>query len=243
MTGILPSMKTLLAVGLAALFIQTPGKLQIKDVQEGKGPAVQIGDILTVDYTGKLLDGKVFDSSVGRETKFQFIVGAGQVIKGWDQGLIGMKAGGKRELTIPSDLAYGDNGAGEDIPPKATLKFDIDLLKVDRITTKILTPGKGDKVAKGGDSCELHYKVTDTAGKQIDSSYDRKQTFQVILGRTRLITGFTAGVLGMKQGEKRQFTVPSEFAYGDKARSGIPANTNLIFEVELVKLATPETIK
>lgn len=237
-------MKTLIAVGLAALFLQTPGKLEIKDVVEGKGPAVQIGDILTVDYTGKLVDGKVFDSSVGKDKKFQFIVGAGQVIKGWDQGLLGMKAGGKRELTIPSSLAYGDNGAGETIPPKATLKFDVELIKIDRIAAKIITPGKGDKVAKAGDSCELHYRLTDTSGKQIDSSYDRKQTFQIILGQTRLITGFTAGVLGMKQGEKRQITVPGEFGYGANGRPPIiQPNATLIFEVELVKLATPESIK
>jgi peptidylprolyl isomerase len=244
MTGILPSMKSLLAVALAALFIQTPGKLEIKDVVEGKGESAKVGDILTVDYTGKLLDGKVFDSSVGKEKKFQFIVGAGQVIKGWDQGLIGMKAGGKRELTIPSNLAYGDSGAGEDIPPKATLKFDVELIKVDRIATKILAPGKGDKGAKAGDSLELHYRLTDTNGKQLDSSYDRKQTFQIILGQTRLITGFTAGVLGMKQGEKRQLTVPSDFGYGDAGRPPvIQPKATLIFEVELIKLATPESIK
>jgi peptidylprolyl isomerase len=244
MTGILPSMKSLLAVALAALFIQTPGKLEIKDVVEGKGESAKVGDILTVDYTGKLLDGKVFDSSVGKEKKFQFIVGAGQVIKGWDQGLIGMKAGGKRELTIPSNLAYGDSGAGEDIPPKATLKFDVELIKIDRIATKILSPGKGDKGAKTGDSLELHYRLTDTNGKQLDSSYDRKQTFQIILGQTRLITGFTAGVLGMKQGEKRQLTVPSDFGYGDAGRPPvIQPKATLIFEVELIKLATPESIK
>jgi peptidylprolyl isomerase len=229
---------------LAALFIQTPGKLEIKDVVEGKGESAKVGDILTVDYTGKLLDGKVFDSSVGKEKKFQFIVGAGQVIKGWDQGLIGMKAGGKRELTIPSNLAYGDSGAGEDIPPKATLKFDVELIKIDRIATKILSPGKGDKGAKAGDSLELHYRLTDTNGKQLDSSYDRKQTFQIILGQTRLITGFTAGVLGMKQGEKRQLTVPSDFGYGDAGRPPvIQPKATLIFEVELIKLATPESIK
>jgi len=250
MTGILPSMNTFIAVGLAALFLQTPGKLEIKEVVEGKGPAVQAGDILTVHYTGKLLDGKVFDSSIGKgadgkdKKPFQFIIGAGQVIKGWDQGLIGMKAGGKRELTIPSDLAYGDRGAGQDIPPKAALKFDVELVKIDRIATKIVTPGKGEKVAKGGDSCELHYRLTDVDGKQIDSSYDRKQTFQIVLGQTRLISGFTAGVIGMKQGEKRQITVPSDFGYGDAGRPPvIQPKATLIFEIEMVKLATPEPIK
>jgi peptidylprolyl isomerase len=236
-------MNTLIAVGLAAFLLQTPGKLEIKDTVVGKGDAVQLGDIATVDYTGTLLDGKQFDSSIGKKP-FQFIVGAGQVIKGWDKGLIGMKPNGERLLTIPSDLGYGDEGAGGDIPPKATLKFSLKLVKVDRMKTEILTKGSGDKVAVGGDVCELHYELTDTDGKKIDSSYDRKQTFQIVLGRTSLIKGFTAGVIGMKQGEIRKITVPGEFGYGEKGRAQIiKPNQTLIFKVEMVKLATPEPIK
>jgi FKBP-type peptidyl-prolyl cis-trans isomerase len=236
-------MKSLFVVALAAALFQTGGKLEIKDVVEGKGEPARAGDILTVHYTGTLTDGKQFDSTVGKEP-FQFILGAGQVIAGWDQGMVGMKAGGQRQLVIPSDLAYGDRGAGDDIPPKATLKFDVNMIKIDRIPVKILKKGSGDKVAKAGDSMELQYQVTDDKGKKIDSSYDRKQTFQIILGRTGLIKGFTAGVMGMKQGEKRQFTVPGEFAYGKEGRPPVIApNATLIFEVELVKLATPAAIK
>jgi len=236
-------MKTLLTAAIAVIFLQTPGKLEIKDVVEGKGPAAQAGDILTVDYTGKLTDGKQFDTSVGK-APFQFILGAGQVIKGWDQGMTGMKTGGKRELTIPSDLGYGDQGAGDDIPPKATLKFDVSLIKIDRIKTEILKKGTGNAVAKGGDVCELHYELTDTEAKKIDSSYDRKQTFQVVLGRTGLIKGFTAGVIGMKQGEIRKVTVPSEFGYGAQGRPPIiQPNQTLIFKIEMVKLASPTEIK
>ena len=236
-------MKTILAAALAVLFLQAPGKLEIKDVVEGKGEPAKAGDILTVDYTGKLTDGKQFDTSVGKKP-FQFILGAGQVIKGWDLGAVGMKAGGKRELTIPSDLGYGDQGAGDDIPPKATLKFDVNLIKIDRIKAEILTKGKGEAVAKGGDVCELHYELTDTEGKKIDSSYDRKQSFQIILGKTGLIKGFTAGVIGMKQGEVRKITVPGEFGYGANGRPPIiQPNQTLIFKLEMVKLATPEVIK
>lgn len=236
-------MKTLLAAALVAVFLQTPGKLEIKDTVEGKGQAVLAGDILTVDYTGKLTDGKQFDSSVGKKP-FQFIIGAGQVIKGWDQGMIGMKTGGKRELTIPSNLGYGENGAGDVIPPNATLKFDVDLIKIDRIKAEILTKGKGNLIAKGGDSCELHVDLTDTEGKKLWSSRDGEgRVFPITIGRTGLIKGFTAGVIGMKQGEIRKITVPAEFGYGEKGQPPtIGPNTTLIFKIEMVKLFSPKEI-
>lgn len=234
-------MKILMVAAFAVAFLQSPGKLEIKDSVTGKGEASRAGDILTVDYTGTLTNGNQFDSSVGKKP-FQFILGAGQVIKGWDQGMLGMKEGGKRQLTIPGNLAYGEQGAG-DIPPNATLKFDVSLIKIDRIKHEVLKKGTGNATAKAGDSCELHYQLTDSEGKKIDSSYDRKQTFQIILGRTGLIKGFTAGVIGMKQGEKRRITVPSEFGYGPEGRPPvIQPNATLTFEIEMVKLATPQVL-
>lgn len=109
-----------------------PTSLVVADTQVGTGPAVKSGDKVKVHYVGKLLDGTEFDASRKHGNDgFSFKVGAGQVIKGWDQGLVGMKVGGKRKLTIPSDLAYGDRGAGSVIPPKATLVFDIELLSIE----------------------------------------------------------------------------------------------------------------
>jgi len=105
-------------------------QLEIKDVVEGKGAEVNSGDTVTVNYTGWLLDGTKFDSSLDRNEPFEFTVGAGKVIQGWDEGLAGMKVGGKRELLIPSAMGYGEQGAGGVIPPNASLKFEIDLLKV-----------------------------------------------------------------------------------------------------------------
>ena len=235
-------MKLLMLAAFAVTFLQTPAKLEIKDTVNGKGDTIsQAGDILTVDYTGTLTNGNQFDSSIGKKP-FQFILGAGQVIKGWDQGMVGMKEGGKRQLTIPGNLAYGEKGAG-DIPPNATLKFDVTLIKIDRIKHEVLKKGNGSATAKAGDSCELHYQLTDVTGKKLDSSYDRGQTFQIILGRTGLIKGFTAGVIGMKQGEKRRITVPGEFGYGAEGRPPlIQPNATLIFEIELVKLATPQVL-
>ena len=107
--------------------------LIIEDIVVGEGAEAESFDKVTVDYTGKLSDGTVFDSSKnpGREP-FVFTVGVSMVIKGWDEGVPGMKVGGTRKLTIPPDMGYGSQGAGGVIPPNATLIFDIELLKVEK---------------------------------------------------------------------------------------------------------------
>jgi FKBP-type peptidyl-prolyl cis-trans isomerase len=107
-----------------------PTKLESVDEAVGKGRVAATGDTVRVHYTGTLMNGTKFDSSRDRNEPFEFKLGAGNVIKGWDQGVVGMKAGGKRKLTIPYDLAYGERGSPPAIPPKATLKFDIELLEI-----------------------------------------------------------------------------------------------------------------
>jgi FKBP-type peptidyl-prolyl cis-trans isomerase len=104
--------------------------LKIEELHIGEGPAVKEGDTIVVHYTGWLIDGKKFDSSHDREQPFEVQIGAGYVIRGWDMGIPGMKAGGKRKLTIPYQLAYGKYGIDPDIPGFATLIFEIDLLKI-----------------------------------------------------------------------------------------------------------------
>src|SRR3954463_9882851 len=106
------------------------GELQVEEIKVGDGAEAQSGKKVTVHYVGTLTDGKKFDSSRDRGKGFSFKLGAGQVIKGWDQGVAGMKVGGLRKLTIPSDLAYGDRGFPGAIPPRATLIFEVELLSV-----------------------------------------------------------------------------------------------------------------
>ena len=109
----------------------TSSGLQYWDLKEGTGTAASAGKTVSVHYTGWLAkDGKKFDSSVDRGQPFMFQLGAGQVIKGWDEGVSGMKVGGKRQLRIPPELGYGSRGAGGLIPPNATLIFDVELLAV-----------------------------------------------------------------------------------------------------------------
>ena len=127
----------LVAAPLAALAageVTTPSGLRIIDVKPGTGPVPQAGQTVTVNYTGWLFvdgkKGKKFDSSFDRGEPFSFTLGRGQVIKGWDEGLATMHVGGKRTLIIPPELGYGASGAGGDIPPGATLIFDVDLIGV-----------------------------------------------------------------------------------------------------------------
>ena len=103
--------------------------LRIEDIAEGTGEEVKSGDKVEVHYIGTLLDGTKFDSSYEREEAFEFTVGEGSVIEGWEQGLLGMKVGGKRKLTIPSSMGYGETGSGS-IPPNAGLIFEIELIEI-----------------------------------------------------------------------------------------------------------------
>lgn len=110
--------------------VTAPSGLVTKDLVMGSGREVKSGDHVKVHYVGTLTDGKEFDSSRGRNQPFEFDVGGGMVIKGWEQGLLGMKVGGKRKLTIPPDLAYGDRGVPPKVPAKATLVFEVELLEI-----------------------------------------------------------------------------------------------------------------
>ncbi|MDO8536735.1 MAG: FKBP-type peptidyl-prolyl cis-trans isomerase [bacterium] len=102
-----------------------------EDVAVGTGAEAKAGDVVSVHYVGTLTDGQKFDSSYDHGTPFEFTLGAGQVIEGWDLGVAGMKVGGKRNLTIPPELGYGTQGAGGGlIPPNATLKFTVELLEI-----------------------------------------------------------------------------------------------------------------
>jgi len=111
--------------------VTTASGLKYWELKKGSGAVAKAGDSVQVHYTGWLTEGKKFDSSVDRGSPFAFKLGAGMVIKGWDEGVAGMKVGGKRQLHIPAELGYGARGAGDAIPPNAELIFDVELLAVN----------------------------------------------------------------------------------------------------------------
>lgn len=104
--------------------------VEVRDISVGSGRAVEAGDVVTVHYVGTLSDGRVFDSSLDRNTPFSFTVGAGQVIRGWEEGIPGMQVGGKRTLIISPDYGYGSQGVGP-IPPNSTLIFEVELINIE----------------------------------------------------------------------------------------------------------------
>lgn len=106
-------------------------ELKIEDVKEGSGAQAITSNKVKVNYIGRLTDGKQFDTSCDRGQPFEFVLGQGQVIPGWDSGIVGMRVGGQRRLIIPPSLGYGDRGAGADIPPGAALVFDVELLAIE----------------------------------------------------------------------------------------------------------------
>ncbi len=231
----------------------TDSGLKYTDEVLGEGDFPNTGDRVTVHYTGTLEDGTKFDSSVDRNQPFQFTIGVGQVIKGWDEGVSTMKKGGKRTLVIPSNLGYGERGAGQAIPPNATLVFEVELISIDPayVDTDFSLPGqeivldsglrmiehvkgKGD-TPKQGQTVFVHYKGMLETGKQFDSSHDRGQPFSFPLGMGRVIKGWDQALATMNKGNKRTLIIPSELGYGERGAGGlIPPNATLIFEVELI---------
>jgi peptidylprolyl isomerase len=220
------------------------------DTQLGEGAEAQAGQTVIVHYTGWLFDesapdnkGAKFDSSLDRNDPFDFPLGAGHVIQGWDVGVQGMKVGGHRTLIIPSEMGYGARGAGDDIPPHAKLVFDVKLLNVimtEIIDTKI---GEGEE-AQAGQQVTVHYtgwlfdkNAADNKGTKFDSSRDRNDPFDFPLGASRVIQGWDIGVQGMKVGGQRTLVIPPEMGYGKRGAGGvIPPNATLLFEVELLAI-------
>ena len=213
------------------------------------------GQKVTVNYRGMLENGKEFDSSYGRGP-FSFPLGAGQVIKGWDEGIVGMAAGGRRLLTIPPEKAYGSSGSGSgSIGPNETLLFIVDLLALvptnlekpsvsvpDEPASELLitdlAEGEGREV-QSGDIVYVHYVgYSQSTNKQFDASWDRGREQYIIFptGQGTVIDGWEEGLLGMKVGGRREIVIPPDLAYGqDGAGGGIIApDETLVFVVDLL---------
>ena len=182
-------------------------------------------------------DGSKFDSSRDRDEPFVFLLGKGKVIKGWDEGVQGMKPGGKRKLIIPAKLGYGARGAGKEIPPDADLVFEVEFLRIpEGVKIEDLKVGTGDAV-KDGSEVEVFYTGRlKSNGRQFDSNLGGKP-FAVRVGVGKVIPGWDLGLVGMKTGGKRKLTIPYYLAYGKRGDGkAIPPAADLEFEVELLRI-------
>jgi peptidylprolyl isomerase len=217
----------------------TASGLQYEDIKVGAGDSPKGGDICVMHYTGWLEDGTKFDSSVDRGVPFEFILGMGQVIMGWDEGVATMQPGGKRILIIPSNLGYGRRGAGGVIPPDATLKFEVELLGVKaqaplQIADEVVGEGPSPRA---GQTVRVHYTGRLTDGTKFDSSVDRGNPFEFIIGVGQVIAGWDVGVATMQVGGKRQLTIPAHLGYGRRGSPpAIPPDATLVFDVELLAI-------
>lgn len=236
--------------------LNTPSGLQYIIVSEGTGIRVEKGMKTKVHYSGYLLNGDKFDSSVDRGQPYEVTVGKRQVIAGWEEGLALLKVGDKARLIIPYQLAYGEAGRAPVIPPKATLLFDIEI--VDAVVVEPPKPYdvKGldtIKTASGlqyivvqrselqqvtsGSKAIVHYTGFLESGEIFDSSVERGQPFEVEVGKGRVIRGWDEGLQLLRKGEKARFIIPWSLAYGEAGMPPvIPPKANLIFDVEILEV-------
>ena len=237
-----------------------PTELVITDITEGTGDAAVSGDTLVVHYVGvRSADGTEFDNSFDRGSPLSATIGIGQVIKGWDEGLVGIKQGGRRQLDVPAELAYGDNppGSGTDvIQPGDALSFIIDAVAIipkpdpadapdvsipatpnqTEQTFTDLIVGDGPGIEPGQTVAVQLVAFSAADGKQLDSSWETGTPLTFVPGSGTLPPGLEKAVDGMKVGGRRQVDIPFADAFGEAGNPnlGLPASTDLIMILDLV---------
>ncbi len=235
---------------------EMPTELVITDITEGEGEAAVEGSTVYVYYVGVLSkDGDRFDGNFGGDP-YAVTLGTGAVIDGWDQGLIGVKAGGRRQLDIPSELAYGASGSGDAIPPDSAISFIVDVVaivppidpadapditikgaaNVDKLVSDDLIDGEGDE-AKAGSNVLVHiiaYRA-DT-GEQLASTWGDPSPVALLLKDGGSLPGLIEGIPGMKVGGRRQLTIPFADAFGTDGNTDmkLPASTDLVVVIDLL---------
>ncbi len=226
-----------------------PTELEIEDITVGDGKAAEPGDLLIMHYVGvRHADGVEFDASWNRGATFSFTLGTGRVIQGWDQGIEGMKEGGRRLLSIPADLAYGADGQGEDIPPDSALVFVVDLVQaltppdvenapapVTELEVTVLEEGDGETI-EPGTVVEMHYRaVLQTTGEVFASSWEGGQpaAFEVAADPSQAIPAWDMGLVGKKVGDTIRMVIPPGLGIDDQSGQ-IPADATIITEMTIL---------
>jgi peptidylprolyl isomerase len=233
--------------------IKTASGLEYTITEKGNGKTPVKGDKVSVHYTGKLTNDTVFDSSVKRNTPFEFRVGEGAVIKGWDEVFLLLKEGDKATIKFGPELGYGAEATGP-IPANSTLIFDVELLKIvapaikpfdikgkDTITTKsglkyVIVKKNKEGIPTTGKKATIHYSGYMRDGKMFDSSLDRGQPLIADVGKSKLFPGLDEAVSLMRTGEKARFIIPSALAFGERGGGPVPPNTDLIMDLEVTEV-------
>lgn len=219
--------------------------VEITVLAEGDGPEAEVGDRAYIEYRGVLAETRVqFDSNINNPENtepFTFVIGQGAVIQGWDRGIPGMKVGEMRELYIPSHLAYGEQGGGEQIPPNADLRFEVTLLGLIKEGEENLwdvlyeEEGTGPEAAQG-DTVAVHYVGRYLNNRLFDDSRRRsEEPYEFTIGDSRVMRGFSAAVEGMRVGGKRTVLIPPAIAYGTIGNHAITGNQILKFDIERIR--------
>jgi peptidylprolyl isomerase len=229
-----------------------PNELVKEDIVVGTGPEATAGSLVDVDYVGNSWStGKEFDNSWDRGAPFSLTLGAGSVISGWDQGIVGMKVGGRRKLVIPPDLAYGEQSPSPDIGPNETLVFIVDLryagtkptvdlagvVDTGSLQTKDLVVGTGEAVTETSTVRAQMVGYLLAGAKEFFSSWEAGQEpASFSLGSGALIPGVEQGLVGMKAGGRRMIVVPASMGYGASGAGdgAIPPNAALVYVVDLL---------
>ncbi|MBN3296503.1 peptidyl-prolyl cis-trans isomerase FKBP9 [Amia ocellicauda] len=239
---------TTLVFDVVLLDIWNPeDKVQIRTLYKPEDckRTVQNSDFIRYHYNGTLLDGTPFDSSYNRKQTYDTYVGEGWLIKGMEEGLVGMCVGEKRNVVIPPFLAYGEKGYGNEIPSQASLTFDVLLLDLhnpkDDVTVETQeVPESCQRKSGVGDFVRYHYNGTLLDGTLFDSSYSRNSTYNTYIGMGYVIAGMDKGLQGVCIGEKRRITMPPHLAYGESgAGESIPGSAVLVFDVHVIDFHNP----
>lgn len=222
-------------------------------LREGEGPRPDTGDVVTVHYTGKLMDGTVFESSYEREEPVDIRLGSEQLLPGWDEGIALLREGAKAVFVIPPDLAYGDMGFGP-IPENETLTYEVEVLRITSPATlyeeeedlfrEITASGAEYAILEEGDGRPLSEEMLVTVNYTgyledqqyvFDSSYERGEPLSFILGRNMVIPGWEEALTHLQVGDKARLWIPYELAYGEEGRGEIPPATDLVFDMEILE--------
>jgi peptidylprolyl isomerase len=240
---------------------ELPTELQITDLVEGSGRAAEPGDTVIVDYVGvRTADGAEFDNSYDRGVPFDVVLGQGRVIPGWDQGLVGARTGGRRQLDIPADLAYGDSPPGGSVIQAGdALTFVIDIravvapvgaddapLDLEVEASEGATETTFDDIVVGdgatleqGQTAIVHLLLVRGDNKAVlDNTWERGDPLQIVMVEGNSLPGLLTGLDGMRVGGTRVITMPPSDAFGEAGLpdAGLPADTDVILVVELVGL-------